>query len=80
MPTKITIDQVLEIVRSSRTRIDVVALTPSALLRDIGADSLDMMSILLDVQTLAGIEIPDSDIVDLRSVDAIVEYVNKIVS
>ena len=68
----------MEIIRSAQTRIQVGALTPLASLRDIGADSLDMMTILLDVQTAAGVEIPDADVGKLTTVESIVEYVNRL--
>jgi acyl carrier protein len=77
MPTCLSDATVIEAVRNARTRIDLTRLTPDAILRDIGADSLDMMTILLDVQGVAGIEIPDADIAELRSVRAIVNYVNE---
>jgi acyl carrier protein len=76
MPTCLTEDRVIETVKNARTRVDLSHLTPDADLRAIGADSLDMMTILLDVQGAAGIEIPDSDIGELQSVRAIVNYVN----
>ncbi|NBX36595.1 MAG: acyl carrier protein [Planctomycetes bacterium] len=80
MATSLTAFQVLEIVRAAQTRIQLDALTPSASLRDIGADSLDMMTILLDVQTAAGVEIPDADVGKLTTVDSIVEYVSRLAS
>lgn len=78
MPTKITADQVIGIIRAAQTRIHIGSLTRDASLREIGADSLDMMTILLDVQTAVGVEIPDSDVGKLTSVDSIVEYVNRL--
>lgn len=77
MHKTVTADQVLGIIRAAQTRIDLGSLTREASLREIGADSLDMMTILLDVQTAAGVEIPDSEVGKLTNVDSIVEYVNR---
>jgi acyl carrier protein len=76
MSFRLTEDRVIEVVKKARTRVDFSRLTPDADLRAIGADSLDMMSILLEVQGAAGIEIPDAEIGELQSVRAIVDYVN----
>ena len=44
-------------------------------LSDIGIDSLDTMSILLEAQGKFGVEIPDEEIDKLTSLRAIAEYV-----
>jgi acyl carrier protein len=46
-------------------------------LKNYGADSLDMMSILLSVQEITGVEVPDEDIDQLTSVKEICNYFNK---
>ncbi len=43
----------------------------------LGADSLDIMTILLDVQDRTGVEIPDEDVDGLRTAQSIVEYVTQ---
>ena len=46
-------------------------------LKNYGVDSLDMMSILLSVQEITGVEIHDEDIDQLTSVKEISNYFNK---
>ncbi len=46
-------------------------------LRDLGADSLDLMTILLSVQEKVGVEIPDAELDNLLSIDSICSYMNK---
>ena len=46
-------------------------------LKNYGFDSLDMMSILLSVQEITGVEIHDEDIDQLTSVKEICNYFNK---
>lgn len=46
-------------------------------LADIGVDSLDTMSILLEVQESLGMTIPDEDVDALESINDIADYVQK---
>jgi len=46
-------------------------------LKNYGVDSLDMMSILLSLQEITGVEIHDEDIDQLTSVKEICNYFNK---
>ncbi|MFM1831713.1 MAG: Phosphopantetheine attachment site [Planctomycetota bacterium] len=72
-----TTEDVLEIVRGAGTKVDLDALSPEADLVALGADSLDIMTILLDVQDRTGVEIPDEDVDGLRTAQSIVEYVTQ---
>jgi acyl carrier protein len=45
--------------------------------KDLGIDSLDMMSILLTLQEHYGIEIPDADVDSLNTLGDVVAYVTK---
>jgi len=46
-------------------------------LKNYGVDSLDMMSILLSLQEITGVEVHDEDIDQLTSVKEICNYFNK---
>ena len=46
-------------------------------LKEIGIDSLDMMSILLAVSERYGVDIPDDEIDNLHTLNAVVGYVEK---
>ncbi|MBU0665004.1 MAG: acyl carrier protein [Proteobacteria bacterium] len=68
--------EVVKIIHDANTQIDFDKLSPEIYLRDIGADSLDMMTILLGLQDKYGIEIPDEAVEKLNSVAAICDFIN----
>lgn len=69
--------KIIKIIEGEQTQIDLDALNPQADLRDIGADSLDMMSIFLAVQEEFDVEIPDEEIENLTSVNEICTFINR---
>jgi acyl carrier protein len=73
--SNVSIDMILDVVRSAGTKVDLDALDATSDLVALGADSLDMMTILLDIQDRTGIEIPDEDVDRLRTPKAIRDYV-----
>jgi acyl carrier protein len=74
----VTIEKILDIVRKTDSQIDDSILTPNAVLTKIGADSLDMMNIFVELDSVLGYVVPDEDIDNLLSVQDIYEYaINK---
>ena len=71
---QLSVEDVLEIVRNAGTKVDLDALNADADLVELGADSLDIMTVLLDVQDRTGVEIPDEDVEGLRTPRQIVDY------
>lgn len=71
-----TQDELIEIIRAADTQINFDKLTADVEFDTIGADSLDIMNILLGVQDRAGIEIPDEEVVDLGSIRKILARIN----
>ena len=51
----------------------------SRIVEDLGADSLDIVEILITVENRFGIEIPDEDIEDIVTVNDAVEYIENCV-
>lgn len=47
----------------------------SNVLQDLGADSLDMVELLMNLETEFGITVPDEDAEQLVTVKGIVEYI-----
>lgn len=47
-------------------------------LREIGIDSLDMMAVLLALQGQYGVAIPDEDVEQLKTVNAITAYLERV--
>ena len=43
---------------------------------DLGADSLDLVDLLMSVEDEFGIEIPDEDVENTQTIGDIVEYIN----
>ena len=51
-------------------------IAPDALLvRDLGADSLDSVALVLAIEDRFGIDMPDEEIEQLRTVQQLIEYV-----
>lgn len=46
----------------------------SQIMEDLGADSLDVVEMLMQLEDTIGISIPDEDILRLRTVDGVVAY------
>lgn len=47
------------------------------LVEDLGAESVDMISLLLELEEAFGGEIPDPDLAELTTVQSVVDYVIK---
>lgn len=70
-------EEIINLIKNANTMIDMDDLTADANLRDIGADSLDMMNILLAIQEKYAVEVPDKEIEKLVNVTAICTYLNQ---
>lgn len=44
---------------------------------DLGADSLDLVDLLMSVEDEFGIEIPDEDVENIQTIGDIVDYINE---
>lgn len=73
----ITIESIVEKIGKADTQIDMSLLTPDTNLEEIGADSLDVMNIFLELQDLVGFDIPDNDIDELKTVNQIYKYLTE---
>lgn len=70
-------DKIIEILKSEvESKVDYENLDNSTSLMRQGVDSLDFNSVLLTIEELYEIEIPDEDIPNLDSVDNLVNYIN----
>lgn len=49
----------------------------SDILKDIGADSLDMVEMLLAVEEEWGIEIDDNEVADIRTIADVVKFISE---
>lgn len=61
---------------ASQLNLDKAKLVSNArLIEDLGADSLDMVEMLMLVEEEFGISIPDEDAMNLKTVEDIVKYI-----
>ena len=68
------IDKVKEVL-SKQLRISVDKIDNDAgIMEDLGADSLDVVVMLMTIEDQFGVTIPDEDVVQLRTVRDIAEY------
>jgi acyl carrier protein len=49
----------------------------SKYVEDLGAESLDLMTMIMELEDVFGNEIPDADIVGLTSVEATISYIEQ---
>jgi len=70
----LTIEQILDAIKSSGVEIDKSSMPVQKTFKDLGLDSMDVFNILIELQDITGIEIPDADIKDLQSIEKIYQY------
>ena len=62
---------------AKQLKLDESAITPeSKIMDDLGADSLDVLQILMTIEEEHGIVIPDEALAEFRTVKDIVDYVD----
>lgn len=72
-----TFDKVTAII-ADKLSIDKKSITPQATLHDLGADSLDIVEIIMKVEEQFGIEINDEEAEKLKNVQDVVDYVHSL--
>lgn len=79
--TALTKDQVCERVKhvlAQQLNLGLDDLLPAAaIVRDLGADSLDVMEIVLNLEEEFAISVPDEDIQSLVTVQDVVDYIHR---
>lgn len=73
----LTIEQIRNVIRSSGVDIDALSMPVKKNFSALGLDSMDVFNILIELQNITGIEIPDEDIKILQSIEKICEYFEK---
>ena len=61
---------------AEKLHIDASNINPQSTLQDLGADSLDMVDIIMKVEVEFGIEINDEDAEKLHNVQDVINYVH----
>ena len=72
-----TAEKIYEIIAEKLT-IEKEIIKPNATLQDLGADSLDMVEIVMKIEEEYGIEINDDVVEKLRNVQDFIDYVHQL--
>jgi acyl carrier protein len=63
---------------ADRLQVDAESVTPTAsFVEDLGADSLDLVELVMAFEEEFGVEIPDQDAEGMKTVGLAIEYLNK---
>ena len=73
----LTLEQIRDAIGSSGVEIDALSMPVKKKFSDLGLDSMDVFNILIELQNITGIEIPDADIKILQSLEKIYQYFEK---
>jgi len=69
------IDKVIDII-SHTLHVDKKKVIPKAhIVNDLGADSLDMVEVIMDIENQLDIEIVDDDAEKMQTVDDVITYI-----
>lgn len=71
-------EKVKEIMATQLYLDDDSVITPDAEIKALGADSLDIMSMLMEIEDVYGIKIPDEKLASFVTVGDIVEYLESL--
>lgn len=72
-----TRDKIIAII-AQKLNIEPSAIQPTATLQDLGADSLDMVEIIMKIEEEFGVEINDENAENLHNVQDVINYVHSL--
>lgn len=70
-----TLDTIKKIL-AEQLELDEGSITETSTIEDLGADSLDLVEAIMNIEDEFGVEIDDEEIKNLKTVGDIVEYIN----
>ena len=73
---KITVENVKEVIVEAEVLGDVNEMKNDVPLSEQGIDSLDVVNVYLLLEEKFDVSIPDEDLSQVQTIDAIVEYIN----
>ena len=69
------LEQIIEII-SAQLKKDAGQITPETnITEDLGADSLDIVELLMTIEETFGVSVPDEDIPGLKTIKDIADYI-----
>jgi len=75
--TQDTYDKITKII-ADKLNIDPKTITGSATLQDLGADSLDIVEIIMKIEDQLGVAVSDEQAEKLQTIDDVVNYVHNL--
>jgi len=73
---KATVENIKEVIVEAEVLGDVSEMKSDVALAEQGIDSLDVVNVYLLLEEKFDVQIPDEDLDQVRTIDAIVEYIN----
>lgn len=71
-----TLDKIVTLI-TQELKVDAARLHEHATFQELGADSLDMVQIIMKLEEIFGVEINDEDAEKMKTLDDVVTYVTK---
>ena len=60
---------------SKQLQVDPATITPNTnIIDDLGADSLDIVEMLMSIEAETGVTVPDEDVVNFKTVGDVADY------
>ncbi|WNL27652.1 acyl carrier protein [Arcobacter cryaerophilus gv. pseudocryaerophilus] len=73
---KATVENIKEVIAEAEVLGNASEMVSNVPLRDQGIDSLDVVNVYLLLEEKFDVKIPDEDLEQVQTIDAIVEYIN----
>jgi acyl carrier protein len=73
---KATVENIKEVIAEAEVLGDVSEMKNDVALSEQGIDSLDVVNVYLLLEEKFEVQIPDEDLAQVQTIDAIVEYIN----
>lgn len=73
------VNHLKEIVKEKHLRIDINESDLNKPFKDLGLDSLDVFDVIVNLEKRLNIQLPDETLMKLKSINDLIEEVNKIV-
>jgi acyl carrier protein len=72
-----TVEETLRKIIAKITRNDKVVLTPATTFKELGADSLDVVQVMVALEETYNIELVDDDLKTIGNMGGFIDYVKK---
>lgn len=71
------LEQIIETI-AKQLKVDPATITPDTdIIDDLGADSLDVVELLMTIEDKFGIVVPDDEVTNLRTIAKMSEYIEE---